>query len=142
MSSFQRIGDTNFVSNEEGTPQKQRGRKSQVHSLACRTSASKAPACPPEQHSGDPSIYEDETPEDIEMDRKADLRRCAADLFVGGASEGVAAGRGFSLKFLPTFVAKIKRLLEPGQRAECLERASRHQLSPGDGSGTAVSRDR
>src|SRR6478752_3249219 len=26
----------------------------------------------------DPGIYEDESPEDIEMERKADLRRCAA----------------------------------------------------------------
>ncbi len=30
----------------------------------------------------DPSIYEDADPEDIEMERKADLRRCAADLLV------------------------------------------------------------
>jgi hypothetical protein len=30
----------------------------------------------------DPSIYEDDDPEDIEMERKADLRRCAADLLV------------------------------------------------------------
>jgi hypothetical protein len=30
----------------------------------------------------DHSIYEDDTPEDIEMDRKADLRRCAADLLL------------------------------------------------------------
>ena len=28
----------------------------------------------------DPGIYEDNDPEDIEMGRKADLRRCAADL--------------------------------------------------------------
>lgn len=30
----------------------------------------------------DPSIYGDVDPEDIEMERKADLRRCAADLLV------------------------------------------------------------
>jgi hypothetical protein len=30
----------------------------------------------------DPSIYEDDDSEDIEMERKADLRRCAADLLV------------------------------------------------------------
>jgi hypothetical protein len=30
----------------------------------------------------DPSIYEDADPEDIEMERKSDLRRCAADLLV------------------------------------------------------------
>ena len=30
----------------------------------------------------DPGIYEDDDPEDIEMERKADLRRCAADLLV------------------------------------------------------------
>jgi hypothetical protein len=30
----------------------------------------------------DPSICEDADPEDIEMERKADLRRCAADLLV------------------------------------------------------------
>src|SRR5271166_80346 len=30
----------------------------------------------------DPSTYEDVDPEDIEMERKADLRRCAADLLV------------------------------------------------------------
>jgi hypothetical protein len=30
----------------------------------------------------DPSIYEDDDPENIEMERKADLRRCAADLLV------------------------------------------------------------
>jgi hypothetical protein len=30
----------------------------------------------------DPSIYEDADPEDIEMERRADLRRCAADLLV------------------------------------------------------------
>jgi hypothetical protein len=30
----------------------------------------------------DPSIYEDVDPEDIEMERQADLRRCAADLLV------------------------------------------------------------
>jgi hypothetical protein len=30
----------------------------------------------------DPSIYEDDDPEDIEMERKADLRRCAADRLV------------------------------------------------------------
>jgi hypothetical protein len=29
-----------------------------------------------------PSIYEDADPEDIEMERQADLRRCAADLLV------------------------------------------------------------
>src|SRR5262249_50627457 len=44
-----RIGD------KKGTPQKERGRKGKVHSLACRAFASKAPRCPPEQHSGDPS---------------------------------------------------------------------------------------
>ena len=31
---------------------------------------------------GIPSICEDDTPEDIEMERKADLRRCAADLLL------------------------------------------------------------
>ena len=30
----------------------------------------------------DPGIYEDDDPEDIEMERKADLRRCAADLML------------------------------------------------------------
>ena len=30
----------------------------------------------------DPSIYEDEDPEDIEMERQADLRRSAADLLL------------------------------------------------------------
>ena len=30
----------------------------------------------------DPSIYEDADPEDIEMERKADLRRCAVDLLL------------------------------------------------------------
>jgi hypothetical protein len=30
----------------------------------------------------DPSIYEDADADDIEMERKADLRRCAADLLV------------------------------------------------------------
>ena len=30
----------------------------------------------------DPSIYEDEDPEVVEMERKEDLRRCAADLLV------------------------------------------------------------
>src|SRR5258706_432410 len=30
----------------------------------------------------DPSIYEDEDPEVIEMEREADLRRCAADLML------------------------------------------------------------
>src|SRR5580693_8999740 len=30
----------------------------------------------------DPGIYEDDDPEDIEMEREADLRRCAADLLV------------------------------------------------------------
>jgi hypothetical protein len=30
----------------------------------------------------DASIYEDDDPEDIEMERKADLRRCAADLLL------------------------------------------------------------
>jgi len=30
----------------------------------------------------DPSIYENANPEDIEMERKADLRRCAADLLL------------------------------------------------------------
>ena len=30
----------------------------------------------------DPSIYEDDDPEYIEMERKSDLRRCAADLLV------------------------------------------------------------
>jgi hypothetical protein len=30
----------------------------------------------------DPSIYEDDDPEDIEMERKADLCHCAADLLV------------------------------------------------------------
>src|SRR5262245_46873886 len=54
MSSFQRIGDKHLIGDKEGTPQKQRGREGQVHGLSCRTSASKAPACPPEQHSGDP----------------------------------------------------------------------------------------
>ena len=82
MSSFQRIGDKHLIGDKEGTPQQQRNRKGQVHSFACGTSASKAPACPPEQYGGDPSIYEDDTPEDIEMDRKADLRRCAADLLL------------------------------------------------------------
>src|SRR5262249_4285514 len=54
MSSFQRIGDKHLIGDKEGTPQKQRGREGQVHGLSCRTAASKAPACPPEQHSGDP----------------------------------------------------------------------------------------
>jgi hypothetical protein len=35
---------------------------------------------PGDPESQDPSIYEDA--EDIEMERKADLRRCAADLLV------------------------------------------------------------
>ncbi len=30
----------------------------------------------------DPSVYEDADPEEIEMERKADLRRCAADLLL------------------------------------------------------------
>ena len=30
----------------------------------------------------DPGIYEDDDPEDIEMERKADLRRCATDLML------------------------------------------------------------
>ena len=30
----------------------------------------------------DPSIYEDEDPEIVEMEREADLRRCAADLLL------------------------------------------------------------
>jgi hypothetical protein len=30
----------------------------------------------------DPSIYEDDDPENIEMEQKADLRRCATDLLL------------------------------------------------------------
>ena len=38
----------------------------------------------------DPSIYEDADPEDIEMERQADLRRCAADLLLAQrAKEGL-----------------------------------------------------
>jgi hypothetical protein len=54
MSSFQRRDDKNLIGDKEGIPQQQRGRKGLVHDLACRTSATEAPACLPEQHSGDP----------------------------------------------------------------------------------------
>jgi hypothetical protein len=35
----------------------------------------------------DPSIYEDDDPEIIEMEREADLRRCAADLLLVEAAK-------------------------------------------------------
>jgi len=37
----------------------------------------------------DRSIYEDADPEDIEMERKADLRRCAADLLLVERAKGL-----------------------------------------------------
>jgi hypothetical protein len=40
----------------------------------------------------DPRIYEDADPEDIEMERKADLRRCAADLLVVERAKGLLLG--------------------------------------------------
>jgi hypothetical protein len=40
----------------------------------------------------DPSIYEDADPEDIEMERKADLRRCAADLLVVERAKALLLG--------------------------------------------------
>jgi hypothetical protein len=42
----------------------------------------------------DPSIYEDAEPEDIEMERKADLRRCAADLLVVERAKELLLGSG------------------------------------------------
>ena len=42
----------------------------------------------------DPSIYEDADPEDIEMERKADLRRCAADLLVVERAKELLLGSG------------------------------------------------
>ena len=42
----------------------------------------------------DPSIYEDADPEDIEMERKADLRRCAADLVVVERAKELLLGSG------------------------------------------------
>ena len=42
----------------------------------------------------DPSIYEDDDPEDIEMERKADLRRCAADLLVVERAKAWLLGDG------------------------------------------------
>ena len=40
----------------------------------------------------DPGIYEDDDPEDIEMERKADLRRCAADLLVVERAKALLLG--------------------------------------------------
>ena len=42
----------------------------------------------------DPAIYEDAEPEDIEMERKADLRRCAADLLVLERAKELLLGNG------------------------------------------------
>jgi len=42
----------------------------------------------------DPSIYEDADPEDIEIERKADLRRCAADLLVVERAKELLLGSG------------------------------------------------
>src|SRR5260370_3932887 len=42
----------------------------------------------------DPGIYEDDDPEDIEMERKADLRRCAADLLVVERAKELLLGSG------------------------------------------------
>lgn len=42
----------------------------------------------------DPGIYEDAEPEDIEMERKADLRRCAADLLVVERAKELLLGSG------------------------------------------------
>ena len=42
----------------------------------------------------DPGIYEDDDPEDIEMERKADLRRCAADLLVLERAKTLLLGNG------------------------------------------------
>jgi hypothetical protein len=42
----------------------------------------------------DPSIYEDADPEDIEMERKTDLRRCAADLLVVERAKELLLGSG------------------------------------------------
>ena len=42
----------------------------------------------------DPAIYEDAEPEDIEMERKADLRRCAADLVVVERAKELLLGSG------------------------------------------------
>ena len=42
----------------------------------------------------DPSIYEDDDPENIEMERKADLRRCAADLLVVERAKELLLGNG------------------------------------------------
>jgi len=41
----------------------------------------------------DPSIYEDDNPEDIEIERKADLRRCAADLLVVERAKELLLGK-------------------------------------------------
>ena len=42
----------------------------------------------------DSRIYEDADPEDIEMERKADLRRCAADLVVVERAKELLLGGG------------------------------------------------
>lgn len=42
----------------------------------------------------DPTIYEDYDPEDIEMERKADLRRCAADLLAVERAKEWLLGNG------------------------------------------------
>jgi len=40
----------------------------------------------------DPTIYEDADPEEIEMERQADLRRCAADLVVVERAKALLLG--------------------------------------------------
>ena len=42
----------------------------------------------------DPRIYTEADPEDIEMERKADLRRCAADLLVVERAKELLLGSG------------------------------------------------
>ena len=42
----------------------------------------------------DPSIYEDDDPAGVEMERKADLRRCAADLLVVERAKELLLGNG------------------------------------------------